>query len=74
MKKDLLVGPLKILCPGILLKSFTLSLTKNYKKTKQIVFLLITAAFYESILQTLSKKYPTYGHKTHNTMNIRNFI
>ena len=46
MTKDLLVGPLKFvaaLCPETLLKNFTLTLAKNYKKIKKF---FLTAGLY----------------------------
>ena len=49
MTRDLLVAPLKMLCPGILLKNSELDIDKNYKKLKKLVlfiYLLTTGLCY----------------------------
>ena len=54
MTNDLFVAPLKLVAalgPETLLKNLDLTLAKNYKRLKQIVFLLLASTFYESNLQ-----------------------
>ena len=51
MTRDLLVALLKMLCPGPLLKTLTLTLTKNCKKYEHTIFLLMASGFYDSNLQ-----------------------
>ena len=52
MTRNLLFPPLKMLCPGTLLKNPDLNIDKkNIKKSKQTVFLLMASAFSESNLQ-----------------------
>ena len=43
--------PPKMFCPETMLKNLDLDIGKNYKKLKQIIFLLLAFAFYESNLQ-----------------------
>ena len=51
MTRKLLVACLKMLCLGTLLRNPVLDIDKYLKKYKQIVFLLIVSALYESNLQ-----------------------
>ena len=46
-----LLPPKNALPRDLVKKNLTLTLAKTYKKLKQIVFLLMTSAFYESNLQ-----------------------